>query len=79
MNLQCNIELAAAYKAGPQIARVLCEDWCSRELYCPACESSRMSKSRPNTPGFDFTCPKCEQAFQLKHAGTASDLDGLAN
>ena len=66
MNLQCSIELAAAYKAGPQIARVLSEHWCSRELYCPACNSSRISPSRVNTPAFDFTCPKCEQAFQLK-------------
>jgi transposase-like protein len=66
MNLQCSIELAAAYKAGPQIARVLSEHWCSRELYCPACDSSCISPSRANTPGFDFTCPKCGQAFQLK-------------
>src|ERR1700680_2401955 len=66
MNLQCSIEFATAYKAGPQIARVLSERWCSRELYCPACDSSRISPSRVNTPGFDFTCPKCGQAFQLK-------------
>lgn len=66
MNLQCSIELATAYKAGPQIARVLSEDWCSRELYCPACDSDRVTRARSNTPGIDFTCPKCEQAFQLK-------------
>src|SRR5208282_1603663 len=66
MNLQCSIELAAAYKAGPQIARVLSEHWCSRELYCPACDSNQILPSRVNTPGLDFTCPKCEQAFQLK-------------
>lgn len=66
MNLQCSIDLAATYKAGSQIARVLSEQWCSRELYCPACDSSRISPSRANTPAFDFTCPKCEEAFQLK-------------
>lgn len=66
MNLQCSVELAAAYKAGPQIARVLSEHWCSRELYCPACDSNRISPSRANTPALDFTCPKCEQGFQLK-------------
>src|SRR6266849_11039127 len=66
MNLQFSIDLAANYKAGPQIARVLSEHWCSRELYCPACDSNCMSPSRVNTPGFDFTCPKCEQVFQLK-------------
>ena len=66
MNLRCSIELAARYKAGSQIARVLSEDWCSRELYCPACDSNRISRSRTNTPAIDFTCPKCEQSFQLK-------------
>jgi len=66
MNLQCSVELAAAYKAGSQIARVISEHWCSRELYCPACDSGRISPSRANTPGLDFTCPKCGQAFQLK-------------
>ncbi len=70
MDLRCSVELAAAYKAGPQIARVLSEDWCSRELYCPACDSSRISRSRANTPAIDFSCPKCEQAFQLKSLRT---------
>jgi type II restriction enzyme len=66
MNLQCNTELASAYRAGPQIARVLSEEWCSRELYCPACDSSRILQSRTNTPAVDFTCPECRQLFQLK-------------
>jgi type II restriction enzyme len=66
MNLQCRIELASKYKAGPQIARVLSEDWCERELYCPACDSDRLTGSRPNNPAIDFECAKCEQPFQLK-------------
>ena len=66
MNLQCRIELAAKYKAGPQIARVLSEEWCMRELYCPACDSNRLTGSRPNNPAVDFTCAKCQQPFQLK-------------
>ena len=66
MNLQCRTELAFAYKAGSQVARILSEDWCARELYCPACDSDRLLASRPNTPAVDFTCPKCDQAFQLK-------------
>jgi type II restriction enzyme len=66
MNLQCNPELASAYKAGSQIARVMSEYWCSRELYCPACDSARILPSKRNTPALDFTCPKCCQAFQLK-------------
>jgi len=66
MNLQCRIDLAIKYKAGPQIARVLSEDWCSRELYCPACDSDRLIGLKPNTQAIDFQCVKCEQSYQLK-------------
>ena len=66
MNLQCRIDLASKYKAGPQIARVLSEDWCARELYCPACDSDRLNGSKPNNPAIDFECAKCRQTFQLK-------------
>jgi type II restriction enzyme len=70
MNLQCSIELASAYKAGSQIARVVTEDWCKREMYCPACSSQYLSQSEANTPAIDFTCPECEQSFQLKSQRT---------
>jgi len=66
MKLQCKVELASAYKAGSQIARVLSEDWCVRELYCAACDSERLLSSRANTPAIDFVCPDCDQCFQLK-------------
>ena len=66
MNLQCRVELGHPYKAGSQIARVLSEDWCGRELYCAACDSGRLLSSRANTPAVDFICPRCDQFFQLK-------------
>ena len=66
MNLQCTTSLARSYKAGSQIARVLSEEWCSRELYCPACDSDSLSRLKTNAPGADFSCPRCAQAFQLK-------------
>jgi len=66
MNLQCRTELALNYKAGSQIARVISEDWCSRELYCAACSSDGLVSSRVNTPAIDFVCPECDQCFQLK-------------
>ncbi len=66
MNLQCRSDLASAYKSASQIARILTEDWCSRELYCPACDSDQLSRSRANAPAVDFACPRCEQLFQLK-------------
>ncbi|MFZ3214052.1 MAG: DpnI domain-containing protein [Terriglobales bacterium] len=70
MKLECRTELASGYKAASQIARVISEDWCARELYCPACESDQLSRSRSNTPAVDFTCPECDQAFQLKSLRT---------
>ncbi len=66
MNLQCRIESALSYKSASQIAGVLSEDWCSRELYCPACSSECLSPSRRNTPAIDFVCPTCNQPYQLK-------------
>jgi type II restriction enzyme len=66
MNLQCASELASAYTSASQVARVLTEDWCTRELYCPACDSNRLSASKANTPALDFSCPGCEQLYQLK-------------
>jgi len=66
MNLQCRVELCGAYTSAAQIARVLSEDWCRRELYCAACSSEHLSSSKRNTPAVDLVCPKCDQTFQLK-------------
>jgi type II restriction enzyme len=66
MNLQCRIGLASNYKSGAQIARVVTEDWAAREMYCPACESDRLTQSKANTPAIDLECPGCNQLFQLK-------------
>ena len=70
MNLRCRAECAFGYKAGSQIARVVSEEWCTRELYCAACDSNRLSQSRANTPAVDFVCPECQQSFQLKSLKT---------
>jgi len=66
MNLQCRTELILSYRAGSQIARILSEEWCSREVYCPACPSDRLAATKVNNPAIDFTCPACNQPFQLK-------------
>jgi len=66
MDLQCRVALSTNYKAGSQIASVLSEDWCARELYCSACDSNRLTVSKPNNPAVDFECGKCDQPFQLK-------------
>lgn len=66
MNLHCNRDLAKQYKSGCQIARVVTEDWCARELYCPACVSDHLAPTKTNTAVVDFFCPTCEHPFQLK-------------
>lgn len=66
MRLDCDLQLAAVYKSSTQKARVLCESWCERELYCPACDSERLSRTRTNTRAVDFLCDNCLEAFQLK-------------
>jgi type II restriction enzyme len=66
MNLQFKTLAAATYVSGSQVAKALSEDWCRRELYCPACDSDRLQQSRPNTPATDFTCAKCTQFYELK-------------
>jgi type II restriction enzyme len=66
MNLQCRQDLGLAYQSGAQIARVLSEDWCERELYCAGCSSDDLSPSGRNAPAIDFRCPRCNQSFQLK-------------
>lgn len=66
MNLQCRVDLAAKYKARTQIARLLTEDWCVREMYCPACDSEQLEGTGVNCPAFDLECLGCQQRFQLK-------------
>lgn len=66
MNLQCRVDLGRPYRAGSQIARVLTEEWCAREMYCAACSSDRLSSQKANTPAHDLVCPRCNQRLQLK-------------
>jgi len=70
MELQCDISLAARYTSASQVARILSEAWCHRELYCPACDSNRIARSKTNTPAVDFDYPRCGQLFQLKSLRT---------
>jgi type II restriction enzyme len=70
MDLRCLAQTAEAYSAGSQIARAVTEEWCAREMYCPACESERLLQSPTNTPAIDFSCPLCGQLFQLESSKT---------
>ncbi len=66
MNLQGRIELAAHLRSASQVAKVITEDWCNRELYCPVCDSERLLQERPNSRACDFTCAQCRERFELK-------------
>src|SRR5271165_2869753 len=66
MNLQAEIELANLLRSGSQIARVVTEDWCRREMYCPACDGENLTKTKTGSPVCDFTCIKCQERFELK-------------
>jgi len=66
MNLQAGIELAKQLRSASQIARVVTEGWCSREMYCPACEAQSLTKTKTGSPACDFTCSECEERFELK-------------
>jgi len=66
VKLAMNPALAACYKSQSQCARVITEDWAARNLYCPACTSSRLAQSANNARAVDFSCDRCDAAFQLK-------------
>lgn len=65
MNLKFDRKLAQSYKNPSQIARILTENWASRELYCPQCGSS-ISEYENNRPVADFFCDKCKEEYELK-------------
>lgn len=66
MDLCFDSEKAEGYKSPSQIARVLTEDWAARNLFCVACNRSRLQLARDNTKVIDFVCDNCAETYQLK-------------
>ncbi len=66
MKLSMDESKAEDYKSAAQIARVLTENWFDEEMYCPNCTSDDLRKLPDNTKVKDFTCPNCEENYQLK-------------
>jgi len=54
------------YKNPTQRIRVSSEAWGESNLYCANCDSSELLRTPTNTPAIDFTCPQCDERFQLK-------------
>lgn len=66
MDLCFDREKAEGYKSPSQIARVLTEDWASRNLFCVSCNQNVLQAARDNTKVIDFICDKCSETYQLK-------------
>lgn len=66
MNLSGRADLAVNLSSRSQIARVVTEDWCEREMYCPGCEGDRLERTKPGSPTCDFVCIHCEERFEVK-------------
>jgi len=66
MELCFNIERARNYKSLSQIARILTEDWASRNLFCPSCKQPKLQTVSDNTKVIDFICNHCSETYQLK-------------
>jgi type II restriction enzyme len=66
METRCDTRLAAGYKSPTQIARVLTESWAMNNLFCAACPSDTLARTRANTNVCDFACPSCSERYELK-------------
>lgn len=59
-------EVIEKYKSNSQKARVLTENWFTREMYCPCCLNLHVRDLPNNNKGSDFLCDNCKNEFQLK-------------
>ncbi len=66
MILNLPIKEAQGYKSASQRARVITEAWAFENMYCPACTSDRLDKTRTGTEAIDFVCSGCDSQYQLK-------------
>jgi len=66
MNINLDKQLIGAYKSFSQQARVLTEDWVSKQIYCPNCGNAHLMQYSNNAPVADFFCKNCSEDFELK-------------
>lgn len=66
MDLKLRGALAELFVSNSQKARVLSEDWVSRNMYCPACGAAAVRQYANNRPVPDFHCADCREEFELK-------------
>jgi type II restriction enzyme len=66
MHLELDLHLADGYTSPSQRARVLTEGWFAENMYCPACPSPRLARTRGSTQVVDFLCDSCGAEYQVK-------------
>ncbi len=66
MDLQLTQALASNYTSVSQKARILTEDWVSRNMFCPSCGNEHINSLANNSPVADFQCASCKNEYELK-------------
>ena len=66
VDLRLDQSLGLGYKSPTQLARVLTQDWVSRQAYCPKCRADRLDPTPQNTKAMDFRCAECNEPYELK-------------
>ena len=66
MELSLESRFIQEYRSSAQQARAMSENWAERNMYCPNCLESKVTRQIANTPVRDFLCSLCLQTYQLK-------------
>ena len=66
MRMELDVNLAQGYKSPSQRARRITEGWFEENMFCAACTSDRLNKTRASTQVVDFFCPACGAEYQVK-------------
>lgn len=74
MNLRFDLAKAEGYKSNSQIARVLTENWVSKNIFCPSCGNNVLNEFANNSPVADFFCNICSSEYELKSKKDSSSL-----
>lgn len=56
----------SCYESKSQLARVITENWCKDNMYCPCCGNRNLTAYENNKKVFDFFCENCKEKYQLK-------------
>ena len=66
LSLELDVGLAEGYKSSSQRARRITEGWFAGHMYCAACSSPHLARTRDNTRVVDFICGTCGAEYQVK-------------